>query len=350
MSLLGTYPTAVTELTRAADAAGVSRDVRVLCKRDDLTSAIYGGNKVRKLERLLDEARTRGAHKVVTVGAVGSHHVLATALFGRAAGFEVDAILAPQITSPHAVEVARVGATLGFTAVPVRSFAAVPIAMARRLRGRAYLIPPGGSSVTGSLAYVDAALELAGQIARGDLPRPSCIVVALGSGGTAAGLLAGLSRAGLLETRDGAPPVELVAVQVVDPPFASAAQTLSLALAIRRRLGEPLVRSAIATMSRNLTIARGFLGRGYGCGTPEGDEATAFARLDGIDLDPTYTAKAFAAALGEARARPAGSTVLYWHTLSAKAPFVHLLEHAPPFDALDPRIRGLFRGPETVEA
>ena len=50
-------------------------------KRDDLTSPIYGGNKVRKLERLIPEALARGKKRIITVGAVGSHHVLATAVF-----------------------------------------------------------------------------------------------------------------------------------------------------------------------------------------------------------------------------------------------------------------------------
>ena len=336
------YPTPVTELAHVAEALGLPRG-SLLCKRDDLTSDIYGGNKVRKLERLLDEAHARGAKRLVTAGAVGSHHVLATAIFGRREGFAVEAILAPQTASEHAAEVARVAATLGFTAYPVSSIAAAPIAIARRLsaRGTAYLIPPGGSSVTGSLAYVDAAIELAEQIARGELPRPSRIVVALGSGGTAAGILVGLERAGLLVGSDGKPPIELVAVQVVDPPFGSAATTLSLVLAIRRRLGLPLSRAAVARVSRALRVVRGFLGRGYGAPTHAGELATQVCLTEGIALDPTYTAKAFAAAIDEARTAPA--PVLFWHTLSAAAPFDRLLADAPPIEALDPRLRRLLR-------
>ncbi len=342
MPNLGRYPTPVIELSRVAEAAGL-RAGSLLCKRDDLTSDVYGGNKVRKLERLLDEARARGAKRLVTVGAVGSHHVLATAIFGRREGFEVEAILVPQTDTKHAEEVARVSTTLGFTAYPVRSMAAAPLAIARRLsaRGPAYLIPPGGSSVTGSLAYVDAAVELGEQIARGELPRPSRVVVALGSGGTAAGILVGLERAGLLVGSDGHPPVELVAVQVVDPPFGSAATTLSLALAIRRRLGEELSRAAIARVSRGLRVVRGYLGRGYGAPTEAGDHASELCVRDEIVLDPTYTAKACAAAIAEARTAP--GPVLFWHTLSAAAPFERLVAHAPTLAALDPRIRRLLR-------
>jgi 1-aminocyclopropane-1-carboxylate deaminase/D-cysteine desulfhydrase-like pyridoxal-dependent ACC family enzyme len=345
--VLGRYPTPVTELTRVASAAGIPAGARLFCKHDDLTGTAYGGNKVRKLEHLLVEAKQRGARRIVTCGAVGSHHVLATAIYGRAQGFEVEAVLAPQLGTPHAEEVARVGASLEYAAFPVRSFAAIPLVLARRLgaRGASYLVPPGGSSVTGSLGYVDAAEELAGQIARGELPRPSAIVVALGSGGTAAGLLVGLARSGLLVGSDGAPPVELVAVQVVDAPFASAAQTLSLSLAIRRRLGEPLTRAALARSSAALRIERRFLGQGYGRPTAEGEAATALASLEGLTLDPTYTSKTFAAALAEARRRgqggSRGASVLFWNTLSAKEPFERLLERAPPLEAIDPKVRAL---------
>jgi D-cysteine desulfhydrase len=337
---LGSYPTPITELARAAEAAGAAPG-SLFAKRDDLTSDVYGGNKVRKLERLLDEARARGARRIVTVGAAACHHVIATAIFGKSAGFEVDAVLVPQADTPHAQAVVRVGASLGLTPYPVGSYAAVPLAVARRMRGRAYLIPPGGSSVTGSLAYVDAGLELARQIAAGQCPRPSTIVVALGSGGTAAGLLVGLERAGLLVGANGHPPIELVAVQVIDPPFGSAAATLSLAFAIQRRLGVRLGRSVIARMSQSLRVARAYLGPGYGCPTEAGAQATALARLDGLVLDPTYTAKAFASALDEARARRVAGPVLFWMTLSATPPFERLLARAPALDEVDPRVRRL---------
>ncbi len=348
MATLGHYPTPVTALSHAAERAGL-RAGSLLCKRDDLTSDVYGGNKVRKLERLLDEARAKGARRIVTAGAVGSHHVLATAIFGRQAGFEVEAVLAPQTATEHAEEVARVVSSLHIATYPVSSFAAVPLVMARRLsaRGPAYLIQPGGSSVTGSLAYADAATELAEQIARGESPRPASIVVALGSGGTAAGILVGLEREGLLVGSDGKPPIEVVAVQVVDPPFGSAATTLALALSMRRRLGAPLSRSAVARLSHSLRVVRSFRGPGYGSPTAAGARATELAALDGLTLDPTYTAKAFAAALAEAATAP--GPVMFWHTLSAAAPFERLLAASPALAGLEPKVRRLLRAaaPET---
>lgn len=344
---LGCYPTPVMRMRSAERAAGLAPDVELWCKRDDLTSALYGGNKVRKLERLIDEAHARGAGRLLTVGAVGSHHVLATALYGKRSGLRVEAVLVPQPWTQHVEDVARVDMSLGVVPFPVAGYASVPLVVARRLAARklppAYFISPGGSSVTGSLGYVDAAHELAEQLARGDLPRPRSIVVALGSGGTVAGLLVGLLREGLLVSSSAGPAIEVVAAQVVDPPLASGAATLALALAIRRRLHERLDRASIATLSRSLRVVTGHLGKGYGQPTHAGARATEVAAGDEITLDATYTGKAFAAALDEARALGSGP-ILYWHTLAAPGPLAALLQDAPPIEAVDRKVRALMRG------
>src|SRR5271165_3657520 len=111
---LGRYPTPVERLDELS-----GQESSLWVKRDDRTNEIYGGNKVRKLEWLLADARARGARRVVTVGAVGSHHVLATTYFGTKEGFEVEAILVPQPATAHALEVLRADLGLGLKAFPV---------------------------------------------------------------------------------------------------------------------------------------------------------------------------------------------------------------------------------------
>jgi len=153
---LGHYPTPV-ERVEGLSAPGSE----LWIKRDDRTGDVYGGNKVRKLEWLLHDARERGATRVVTVGAAGSHHVLATTYYGKKVGLEVEAVLVPQPVTPHVVEVLRADLALGLHAFPVSSWGAAPLTLARRVARGARLITVGGSSVVGSMGYVSAARELA---------------------------------------------------------------------------------------------------------------------------------------------------------------------------------------------
>ncbi len=299
-------------------------------KRDDLTHEVYGGNKVRKLEWLLAEAQAKGCGRVVTIGAVGSHHVLATTYFGRAQGLGVEAVLVPQPATGHAMDVLRADLALGLEPFPVGARWQVPLAVWWRARKGAFVIPVGGSSVVGSMGYVGAARELAEQVRRGEMPEPDTCIVALGSGGTAAGLAAGFEAEGMK--------TKVVGVCVADPAWAVRAACMRLAAACASRIGVRLTGSRLTTEER-------FLGEGYGRATREGEEATAVAReAAGLELDPTYTAKAFASALEHVRSAGSkqGPVVLYWHTLSS-APMQPLLENAPSEDAIPPRLLDLLR-------
>jgi D-cysteine desulfhydrase len=330
---LGRFPTPVARVeTLSAPGSGASE---LWVKRDDLTNEVYGGNKVRKLEWLLADARARGADRIVTIGAAGSHHVLATTYFGTRAGFRVEAVLVPQPRTDHVVEVLRAGIALGLHPVPVSSWAAVPFAVARRLGRGARLVTVGGSSVVGSMGYVHAARELADQVRAGELPEPDVCVVALGSGGTAGGLAAGFAAEGM-RTR-------VIGVCVSAPPWALRAAALHLARACARANARASARAsgAVGAPPPNLGMDTRFLGRGYGHPTELGRAATRDAHAAGLSLDPTYTAKAFACALWYVRSRRA-ARVLYWHTLSS-APMAPLLAGAPSEADIDgdPRLRAL---------
>jgi len=305
---LGRYPTPVQRLATFSNARS-----ELWVKRDDLTHPVYGGNKVRKLEGILGEAAARGCRRIVTVGAAGSHHVLATTYFGTRAGVEVEAVLVPQPYSQHAEEVLRASIAQGLRAFPVRSWAAAALVLAWRIANGAHLVTVGGSSVAGAMGYVNAARELAGQVRAGELPEPDLCIVALGSGGTAAGLAAGFEAEGI-RTR-------VVGVCVAQPPWALRMASLRLARACARRAGLSHVGPR---MRSRLEMDRRFLGPGYGYETEIARAAAEEAPSFGLALDPTYTAKTFACALERARAGGA-RTVLYWHTLSS-APMAPLIE------------------------
>ena len=311
---LAELPTSAEPLPSLSKWAGAELWV----KRDDRTAARYGGNKVRKLEYLLGEALAREADTLVTAGAAGSHHALATAIFGAEQGFAVHAVLMPQRHSAHVEEQLRGVLAAGAHVHPVRSAAlTVPamtaIAARLKMRGlRPFVIPFGGSSVAGVLGHVEAGLELARQFEAGVVPEPDAIFVALGSGGTAAGLAVGLAAAGIT--------ARVVGVRVV-----------ARALVTRGRLGAMIDRAVshlrglderfpdVAAAAReHLVIDHREYGEGYGEPTAGGRNAQRLAREHaGLTLEPTYTAKAFASVLRHARDEYPGGRLLYVHTLSS---------------------------------
>ncbi|MFC5185877.1 pyridoxal-phosphate dependent enzyme [Actinomadura harenae] len=284
---LGDAPTPVRKLT------GTGRD-DLWCKDDSgYGSGGWGGNKVRKLEWLLPELRRRGVRTVLTVGATGTNWGLAATLYGRELGIDTVIALVDQPEDEHVREqlrrLRRSGATLHFTRSKPLTMAAAPwlfLRHARGLRLPSYL-PAGGSAPIGVLGYVEAGLELGDQVEAGELPEPRCIVTAVGSGGTAAGLALGCALAGLRS--------QVLAVVVNETlPLATVDLTrlAGRAAAVLRRRG-----AAFDIPPPRLTSTRAHLGRGYGHHTTEATAAAQVAEAAGLHLDPVYTAKAFAAAL-----------------------------------------------------
>ncbi len=287
----------------------------VWVKRDDQSGAGYGGNKVRKLEFLLGDARARGRRALLTIGGDGSNHILATALYAQKAGFEAThAVTFPQPPSAEveakqaayrALDV-RLSNTAGKAIVPFAVVGRLAASIARR-HGWPYFIPPGGSSAMGTLGYVSAGLELAAQIASNELPEPHQIYVPLGSGGTVAGLLVGLRLAGLR--------ARVVAVQVVPAPWISLGAVISLAKKTARLLARHGVEVPGSFSVEDLDLCKDQLGPGYGMTTPAASEAVARAASAGLKLDGTYSGKAMAALLAAPRQGP----VLFWLTYSEPA-------------------------------
>jgi D-cysteine desulfhydrase len=304
--MIGVYPTPVQHLP----------SLGMWVKRDDLTSPIYGGNKVRKLERLIPEALARGKKRIITVGAVGSHHVLATAVFAGRAGLAVEASVVPQPRTEHVVENVRADLAAGAILRPARTYVGAGISMALHMRPGTYLVPMGGSNVTGSLGYVDAAKELVTQIEAGELPSPDAIVVTVGSGGTAAGIVAGLATLGVKTT--------VIGVVVAAPVWFVRFWTRRLVRATYAAAGGR-DRQALAAVPLELVTSQ--LGMGYGEPTDAARRALEVGAKESLELDLTYTAKCFAGAL-ECVQSARFKNVLYWHTLSS-APLAPLLEKAP---------------------
>jgi 1-aminocyclopropane-1-carboxylate deaminase/D-cysteine desulfhydrase-like pyridoxal-dependent ACC family enzyme len=307
---LGRFPTPVTRVEGLLPPS-----VELWVKRDDLSGSVYGGNKVRKLEFLLADAKAHGARRLLTLGAIGSHHVLATAIYGRQAGFAVDAIVFPQPLTAHVKEQMLADVAAGATLLPTSGYLGVPWRVWRSRRGDDVAwISSGGSSPIGSLGYVSAGLELLEQIARDELPRPDIIYVALGSCGTAAGLLVGLAGAPSLPRLDA----RVVAVRVVDRVVSNARVTRGLAARTAQLLAARGEHWFDQSSPPPFVVEHGYFGGAYGRATPASDDAVARAAGAGILLEPTYTGKAMAALLADAATGALdGKRVLFVDTYSS---------------------------------
>ena len=277
-------------------------------KRDDLTTPTLGGNKARALELLL--AGTGPDDVLLTVGSTGSTHALAVAHFGARLGARTEVITWPQ--EEHDVSIATAGRLREIARVTAAwsPVTAMLRATARRAVRRMRWIPAGGSSPPGALGHTAAALELAEQLARDASPVPDTLVVPLGSGGTAAGLLVGLALAGL-STR-------VLGVRVVPRVVANRRRVLALARRTAALFGERAGVNPPLIDATRLAIEDAQYGGAYARETRASRSSAALVLAsEGLALEGTYSAKALAAALAHARTAP-DERVLFWLTFDGR--------------------------------
>jgi len=292
--LLGTWPTPVEPVPTLAEWVGMDPGA-LWFKRDDLTGLGAGGNKVRKLEYLCAAALEKGATTLVTSGRAQSNHARLTAAAARRLGLGCHLVLAGR-QPPVPVGNLALEALLGVPATWVGDVDDETLdrhveVLASDLEGggeRVEVVPLGGSNALGARGYVHCGTELVGQV-----PDLRHVVVALGTGGTMAGLVASLGAERVLGVDVGA--------------------TVDAA----ERVGAIVGALTVEGPDRPLRIRTDQIGRGYGSLAPPAREALLqAARCEGIFLDPVYTAKALsglAAAVRDGTVRPDEPTV-FVHT------------------------------------
>ncbi len=293
---LGVFPTPVQKLENVSRALGTN----VWVKRDDLTGIGLGGNKVRKLEFLLADARRQGAEIVFTTGGAQSNHAMLTAACALKLGMTPILILKKRgVTARQGNQLLEhlMGVDVRF--MDTDDYADIYAEMDRvgRASGRPYYkIPCGGSNALGSLGYVACAKEIAEQGMRFDH-----IVCAEGSGGTMAGLALGAKLY--------LPGTKVYGMMVDTDPF--------------DRITPALMAEAAELLGENVEITpddfilRDMCGPGYAISSPEGAAAVSMmARLEGLFLDPVYTGKAFAGLIAMAKEGAFGpdDQVLFLHS------------------------------------
>jgi L-cysteate sulfo-lyase len=297
-----TYPTPLEPAPRLASALGLEPG-HLWIKRDDLIGLGGGGNKARKLEQIMSIAVADGVDVVVTSGAVQSNHARLTAAAAARLGMQCVLVLAgDNLPSGNLILDELLGARIvwagGADHDELSSLVDEVAASVRSQGQNVAVIPFGGSSATGARGYSVAGAELMGQA-----PETEISVVAVGSGGTMAGLCAALGVTRVLGVNCGAinRPRETVAGLV-----------------------EQLVGAAV--VEADLHIREDQVGDGYGTCTEATFEAMRLAaRTEGLILDPTYTGRAMAglvASIREGSIRP-NQHVVFWHTGGLPGLFGH---------------------------
>jgi D-cysteine desulfhydrase family pyridoxal phosphate-dependent enzyme len=335
---LAQLPTPITEAAGLRQALGGSaRCPRILLKRDDLTGLALGGNKARKLEFLIGDARRSGATHVVTTGAVQSNHARMTAAAARMAGLGVTLVLTTTRSDPECQGNYLLDRLFGARIVLIAAGPDPRLAVAPdeeqqvqqvvdRLRAegeRPYVIPIGGSSAIGALGYASGTKELVDQLAATNVA-PARLYYASGSRGTQAGLELG--------SRLFAPPYKLFGIAVSGGEGEKRERAARIA-----NEAAALLEAGVEISPQHLVTNQDHIGEGYGIPTPGGLEAIRLlAERDGVLLDPTYTAKAMAALIADVRSGAVASdeTIIFLHTGGVPALFAHaaLFERviAPP--------------------
>ena len=256
--------------------------------KDEEECGAWGGNKVRKFEHILHGLGSTGVVDLVAWGAATSNWVAACAWHGTANGFNVRAGLGGHLPQTYRAIYER--SDTHVTLLPRIELSPIAAAIALGRAGHhARLLPVGGSGGVGDLGAARVGAEIAVSVSSGAMPEPASVYVAAGSCGTAAGIALGLASVGKAQL--------VTAVKVADWPYATRSMLARRVRSLQKNLGA----NGIAAPDVTIELETRFLGRGYGRPSAESRAAITLAHLDGVYLEGTYAAKAFAALVDRAR-------------------------------------------------
>ncbi len=305
-------PTPLQPLTRLSQKLGVD----IFVKREDLTGCALSGNKVRKLEFVMADALEKGADTVVTCGKVQSNHARATALAAARLGMKCLLIL--RVQDPETTPVLEGNLLLdrvaGADIIPIdydrwSDREAIMEAEASRINssgGKAYVIPFGASTALGAWGEIRACQELCRDVSElpGGIDVPTAVVMASGTGGALGGYMLG--------TRLFELPFRVVGINVDDLTFIR-----STVESIRRQAASDYGLELGLKPGQGYEVVDGYLGRGYALSRPEElDFIAAMGALEGLVLDPVYTAKALRGLVRELEKDPHrfGRRIIFFHS------------------------------------
>ncbi len=275
-------PLKITAQTPVDEVSGLPGKTKIFIKRDDLNGLLISGNKARKLEYLIADARNKKCDTIITCGPVQSNHCRTTAAFAQIFGLECHLFLRQKGGEENTGNLLLdelLGAKIRFiTPEQYQNRMQIMSAYARKLHKRkAYIIPEGGSNEIGALGYIDCLKEMAGFIKREMIEAIYC---AVGSGGTYAGLLLGKKLLKL--------DVDLNGVIICDTVEYFISKIMEICEGATDRFN-----LKVKIHTQDITLINGFVGKGYGISYPEEIETIKKIAKRGIILEPVYTGKAF---------------------------------------------------------
>ena len=283
-------------------------------KRDDLSHEVYGGNKIRKLEFILAEALAQERKELITFGATGTNHGVATSMLCKEVGLECTLFLFNQPITETVINNLKMmlvyNAELKYKGSLFKT--ALSFYLSKIFKPKAYHLFAGGSNIVGCISFVNAAFELKQQIEQKLAPEPDYIYCPVGSSATLAGLSLGCSLAGLK--------TQVIGVRVA-PSHLGFIQTCTIKTVSKlRNKTYQFLKQNDKTIPNfklpSIQLINNYYGTGYGEATEEGNKASNIFLNKGLKLDPTYTAKTAAATLDRINSQPA-DTILYWHTYNS---------------------------------
>lgn len=318
---LGFFPTPLVELTRLSAFLG---GPKIFMKRDDLTGLALGGNKTRKLEYILADALKQGCDTIITAGAAQSNHCRQTAAAAAKLNLECHLLLggeAPPKAQGNLLLDHLFGCHIHWTGSN-RKGEDIPRLFAQlKAQGKTpYIVPYGGSNELGALAFIDAVAELQQQNKGGEFTH---VIFASSSGGTHAGLILGKH---IYHTR-----YQLVGINIDK----EANSALPFDQQITQLVNDTakLIELDYHFTNDQLILNSDFVGEGYGVvGAAENEAIQLTAQLEGILLDPVYTARAMSGLIQLIRSGKVSPTdnVLFWHTGGAPSLFAYADDLALP--------------------
>jgi D-cysteine desulfhydrase family pyridoxal phosphate-dependent enzyme len=306
-------PTPIEDLPRLSAELGGQR---LIIKRDDQTGLAFGGNKTRKLEFLIAEAKTRRAGTIITAGAIQSNHCRQTAAAAARFGFDCILVLTgekPAQPTANLMLDNLFNAEIIWTDRQNRDEVLRQTFEKASAQGRSpYLAPYGGSSPTGALGYAFAMEEFVQQDVHADW-----IVFASSSGGTQAGMVLGARLFGCKG--------KLLGISIDEPQIALQSHCAKLASDASEKVG-----NRIEFSPDEILVNADYCAAGYGILTDtERVAVRLFAKTEGLLLDPVYTGRAAGGMLDLIHKGyfGKGETILFWHTGGSPALFADIYQN-----------------------